>query len=316
MLKTATFHLGTACLALTAALALPGCIIVANGYNDTPQYSEVRTIRVPVGSATPVDVTTRNGGVEIVNTTGTEAVITATLRARSQSRLEEARIVTSDGGGGGGGGGKLNIEVAWPDNRPQSGEGCSFRIETPGPNGVHVRTSNGRITLRGCSGSAELDTSNGSIRVADHNGNVNATTSNGRIEGRDITGDLDASTSNGSIDLVNVSGRAFATTSNANITVHLSDTSTGPIQARSSNGTIDLGLGRAFAGELRLSTSNGRIKFDSPVLVKDFESNRSATLQFGTPGVGTASSAMTSNGSITITSHATAAEAPPQVGSR
>lgn len=310
MLKTATFHLGAVCLALIASFALPGCIIVANGYNDTPQYSEVRTIRVPVAPATSVDVTTRNGGIEIVHASGNEAVITATLRARSQSRLEEARIVTSENGG------KLNIEVAWPDNRPQSGEGCSFRIETPSPSGVHARTSNGRITLRGSSGQAELDTSNGSIRVSEHNGNVNATTSNGRIEGRDVTGDLDASTSNGSIDLVNVSGRAFATTSNASITVHLSEASTGPIQARSSNGSIDLGLGRAFAGELRLSTSNGRIKFDSPVLVKDFESNRSATLQFGTPGVGTASSAMTSNGSISITSHASAAEAPLQVGNR
>lgn len=303
MKSGATFRFGALILGLIGCSLLPGCIIVANGQSDNPRYSETRTVRVPVTPGLGVDVQTRNGSVEVnsansSNAADAEAVVTATLHARTQERLDEARVVAEAVGN------RLDVRVEWPNNRPQSGEGCSFRIDAPNPANVNVTTSNGRISLRDCAGHAELDTSNGSIRVTNQSGDVNATTSNGRIELRDIVGAADANTSNGSIDLINVSGRAFATTSNASATVHLADDSVGPLQIRTSNGSIDLAIGRNFAGDLRLSTSNGRIRFDSPVEVREMESSRSATLRFGSGGG--SSSAMTSNGSIAITSHALA----------
>ena len=309
MTMRATFRFGFVALGAFASSFLPGCIIVANGSSDSPRYTETRTVRVPIAPGSAVDVKTRNGSVEIASSgaSTSEAVVTATLSARSQQRLDETRVVAEAVGN------KIDVRVEWPSNRAQSGEGCSFRIDTPNPTNIDVKTSNGRISLRDSAGHAELDTSNGSIRVMNHGGDVNATTSNGRIELRDIAGAADANTSNGNIDLVNVSGRAFASTSNASALVHLADNSPGPVQIRSSNGSIDLAIGRNFTGDLRLATSNGRIRFDSPVQVQDMESNRSATLRFGTGGA--ASSAVTSNGSITITSHASADTVVP-VGSR
>ena len=309
MTMRATFRFGFVALGAFASSFLPGCIIVANGSSDSPRYTETRTVRVPIAPGSGVDVKTRNGSVEIASSgaSTSEAVVTATLSARSQQRLDETRVVAEAVGN------KIDVRVEWPSNRAQSGEGCSFRIDTPNPTNIDVKTSNGRISLRDSAGHAELDTSNGSIRVMNHGGDVNATTSNGRIELRDIAGAADANTSNGNIDLVNVSGRAFASTSNASALVHLADNSPGPVQIRSSNGSIDLAIGRNFTGDLRLATSNGRIRFDSPVQVQDMESNRSATLRFGTGGA--ASSAVTSNGSITITSHASADTVVP-VGSR
>lgn len=308
MTLRATFRFGVVALGAFAASFLPGCIIVANG-SDSPRYTETRTVRVPSGAGYGLDVKTRNGSVEISSPAGgsPETVVTATLHARTQERLDETRIVAEAVGS------IIDVRVEWPNNRAQSGEGCSFRIDMPNPTNINVKTSNGRITLRDGAGHAELDTSNGSIRVMNHGGDVNATTSNGRIELRDIAGATDANTSNGNIDLVNVSGRAFASTSNASALVHLAENSTGPVQIRSSNGSIDLAVGRSFTGDLRLATSNGRIRFDSPVQVQDMESNRSATLRFGTGGG--ASSAVTSNGSITITSHASAETMVP-MGSR
>ncbi len=299
-----TFRAGVGVLSLLGAAALPGCIIVANGYNesDAARYSEVRTLRVPVAAGCAVNVKTRNGGVDVSASTGSEAVITATVRARTQERLDETKIVAAESQG------TLTVEVAWPGAAARSGEGCTFRIESPSPRNVTVVTSNGRITLRDTAGHAELDTSNAAVRVASHAGDVNATTSNGQIDARDVTGAVDASTSNGGIDLSNIGGRAFATTSNGHATVQLTDQSAGPVQVRTSNGGIDLGLGRAFSGELRLSTSNGRLKFDSPVMVSSFDSGKSATLQFGSGGG--RSSATTSNGSISVTSHASAEVAP------
>jgi len=309
MTLRATFRFGVVALGAFASTFLPGCIIVANGSSDSPRYTETRTVRVPIAPGSGVDVKTRNGSVEIASSgaSTSEAVVTATLSARSQERLDETRVVAEAVGN------KIDVRVEWPSNRAQSGEGCSFRIDTPNPTNIDVKTSNGRITLRDSAGHAELDASNGSIRVMNHGGDVNATTSNGRIELRDIAGAADANTSNGNIDIVNVSGRAFASTSNASALVHLADNSTGPVQIRSSNGSIDLAVGRNFTGDLRLATSNGRIRFDSPVQVQDMESNRSATLRFGSGGA--ASSAVTSNGSITITSHASAETVVP-VGSR
>jgi len=305
----ATFRFGVVALGAFSASFLPGCIIVANGSNDSPRYSETRTVRVPIAPGSGLDVKTRNGSVEISSSGAgaSEAIVTATLHARSQERLDETRVVAEAVGN------KLDVRVEWPSNRAQSGEGCSFRIDSPNPTNINVETNNGRISVRDGSGHAELDTSNGSIRATNHSGDVNATTSNGRIELRDVAGAVDANTSNGNIDLVNISGRAFASTSNASALVHLADNSTGPVQIRSSNGSIDLAIGRDFTGDLRLATSNGRIRFDSPVQVQDMESNRSATLRFGTGGA--ASSATTSNGSITITSHASAETMAP-VGSR
>ncbi|MGH7243697.1 MAG: DUF4097 family beta strand repeat-containing protein [Phycisphaerales bacterium] len=304
MLTRATFRFGVVALGAFAASFLPGCIIVANGSSDSARFTETRTVRVPVAAGSGVDVHTRNGSVEIGSTSGAlEAVVTATLHARTQERLDETRVIAEAVGG------KLDVRVEWPSNRAQSGEGCSFRIDTPNPATVNVESSNGRISLRDCAGHAELDTSNASIRVVNHAGDVNATTSNGRIELRDVAGATDANTSNGSVDLINVGGRAFVSTSNASATVHLADNSPGPVQIRSSNGSIDLAIGRDFIGDLRLATSNGRIRFDSPVVVQDMESNRSATLRFGTGG--SASSARTSNGSIAVTSHATAEALAP-----
>lgn len=307
MMTRATFRFGVVVLGTLAASTLPGCIIVSNKSSDSPRYSETRTVRVPIAPGSGVDVATRNGSVEVSNAGGSEAVVTATLHARTQERLDEARVIADASTG------RLDVRVEWPDNRPQSGEGCSFRIDTPSPTNINARTSNGRISLRDSAGHAELDSSNGSIRVLNHGGDVNATTSNGRIELRDVAGSADATSSNGSIDLINISGRAFASTSNASATVHLADASPGPVQIRSSNGSIDLAVGRDFVGDLRLATSNGRIRFDSPVLVENMESSRAATLRFGSGGG--ASSAVTSNGSITITSHAVA-ESISAAGSR
>lgn len=288
-----------------AATFLPGCIIVANGYSDSPQYSETRTLRVPVNAGGAVDVRTRNGNVEVHAGSGAEAIVVATLRARTQQRLDETKVVADASAG------KLNVRVEWPDGRPQSGEGCSVKIDAPAPSGVHVDTSNGKIVLHDTSGLADLDTSNGAIRVINHAGEVQADSSNGGIDIRDVSGPVEAITSNGRIELMNVGGRAVAHTSNGSILAHLAESSPGPVQLRSSNGSIDLALGSAFTGELKVSTSNGNVRLNSPATVTNMVSGRSATLQFGSGGA--ASSVITSNASVSIT--ATSAVQQP-VGSR
>lgn len=283
----------TAAVLTAAAAFLPGCIIVANGYSDSPQYSETRTIRVPLNPGTGIDVRTRNGNVEVHAGPGAEAVLVATLRARTQQRLEESRVIADSSSG------TLNVRVEWPDGRPQSGEGCSFKIDSPAPTGVHVDTTNGKIAIRDTGGLADLETSNGSIRVINHAGEVQADSSNGGIDIRDAAGPVEAITTNGRIELMNVGGRAVAHTSNGSIIAHLAESSAGPVQLRSSNGSIDLALGSAFAGELKVSTSNGSVRLNSPVTVTNMVSGRSATLQFGSGGA--ASSVITSNASVSIT---------------
>lgn len=280
---------------LGAATAfLSGCIIVSNGYSESPQFTETRTVRVPVPAGTGVDVRTRNGNVDVDAGAGAEAVVVATLRARTQQRLDETTVVAEASGG------TLNVRVDWPDGRPQSGEGCSFKIEAPAPSGVHVDTSNGKISLRDTSGLADLDTSNGSVRVVNHTGEVLAESSNGAIHVRDASGAVEAITSNGRIELVNVGGRAVAHTSNGAIMAHLAESSPGPVQLRSSNGPVDLAIGSAFVGELKVSTSNGNVRLNSPATVTNMVLGRSATLQFGSGGA--SSSVRTSNASVSITS--------------
>lgn len=288
MIRAATLH------ALGLALAcsgLSGCIIVSTRDSDQQRYSETRTMRLPVASGSAVDVEGRNGSIEINAAEGAEAVVIATISARSQARVDNAALRAETVGE------RLTVRVDWPDGGARSGDAVSFQIRTPAPRGVRALTTNGRVTLRDTAGEAEIDTTNAGVRVSQHAGDLIAETSNGSIDARDVGGSVEATTTNGSVDLNNIAGRAIATSSNGPISVQLAPTSPGPVRVRSSNGPIDLTLGSAFVGELRLSTSNGRIRVTGAGT--DESSSGVRVVRVGEGGA--ASEAATSNASITVT---------------
>lgn len=258
---------------LVAAIGvLAGCGITQ------PLFEGDQTVQVEHVPGSTVEARTINGSVEIETVARDDVRIDAHIRARTAERLDAVLVLaerTPDG--------TLSIHAQWPDGRRLNNEGCRFTIQLPDAAGVTVHTSNGRITIAGLAGQAELETSNGAITVTGHDGPVQAKTSNGRITMDGVIGPIVAHTSNGRVN------------------ISLADAATGPVTIDTSNGAATLEVGPAFAGTVSMDTSNGSIRLNGvpDSAVRGKKSRKHANLAIGDGGQ--PSSIDTSNGSITFT---------------
>ncbi len=255
-----------------AAFVQAGCVF------DWRYVEEERS--APVDSSAAVqglDISTRNGSVSVSRGDGEDILITATLRARTPQRLAEMKVVAEQNEAG-----VLVIRPEPAGGKWLNNEGCSIEVSAP-PGataaGLTVKTGNGRITVNGVQGRADLKTSNGRITVTEAAGEIYADTSNGRIELTDVPGPVTADTSNGPV------------------LVRLTPAGRGPVRIDTSNGGVTLEVGRDFAGTLSARTSNGSID-----LPDEYDHGRrsrhSAEIALGTGG--DASRISTSNGSIRV----------------
>jgi hypothetical protein len=288
---------------LCSALALPmlaGCVVSMGGCNwQSANYTKEHLLAVPHIPATGLDVQTENGKITVRRGGSSEVSIKAIIRATSQARADAALITAGrSAGADASGANALVVRPEWPDQRREASEGCSFEITIPETAWVRLNSSNGGLSIENLAGTADLITSNASIQIASHQGDVKADTSNASIRAAKIAGSLSADTSNASLDIDDVEGFVRAKTSNASVSIALAPSSKGPVDVKSSNGSLTLRLPTTFPGTLELKTSNGRIRHEGFSAVTYSGSKTSGTLTFPAPGE--ASTAHTSNASITI----------------
>ena len=241
-----------------------------------PLHEQTVTINVPQTVRGGIDVDAHNGAVTITRVEGSQVTIVATLKMQTEERLGATQVTATRDAD------QTLVVRAVPPEGWRSREGVSFDVTLPDASGVKATSSNGRLTISGLAGEAELETSNGAILVKGHDGAVKASTSNGAIEGDGIAGPVDVRTSNGAID------------------VSLADSNAGPAKLRTSNGAVRLEVGPAFVGDMDVETSNGSINVpegSSGVEVRCVRRG-SASLRFG--GGGTSSVIDTSNGSVRV----------------
>lgn len=278
-------------LALAVLLGCSGCFLAG------PLYKETRHSVTPYVPNTGIRVQTTNGKIAVNrSTSGGDVSITATVRCVSEERLQQTVVTPQRGSDG-----VLHVEVAWPNGKRKNREGCDLVIETPGAEGVELRSSNGSITLADLSGLAKLRTSNGSIKVDRHAGPVEAKTSNGKVSLQGAQGSAKLESTNGTINASDVAGALDAESSNGSLELSLGRGSSGPVRAKTSNGSVKLGVG-GLTGTLELRTSNGKIRVGDGVPGQIMQqSKREAVLQLGGQSAPT-STIRTSNGSITVNS--------------
>ena len=278
------------------AIVCTGC---SSGINidfkgGTQGVLDTRTTVVDHVQDAAVQVESVNGGIKVTQSDRGDVQVIAHVKARTQERLDATTVsVTRDELN------NLRVGVEWPEGR-KNNEGCSFEIELPDASNVNLRSSNGKITLVGLSGTATLKTSNRSVRVEGFEGDVKADTSNGSVKIRDVEGLIDADTKNGSIEITEAKHQVIADTSNGSVHVKLADDdSAGPVEIDTSNGSVTLELNSAFTGQLSCRTSNAKIRLNglSGQVVDD--GKRSKKIQFGDSMV--ESRIKTSNGSISVT---------------
>jgi len=275
------------------AVALTSLLLFGCGWDEPARFTRADTLSLPHVAASPVQIEVANGSIEVMKGTAAEVLISAEVKATTQERLDQTRVVVSRSADQ-----TLEIHVDWPEGKRLNNEGCSLVLTLPDAGAVSLKSSNGRLTVGGVGTDLILRTHNGRITAEHIPGGVDANSSNGRIVLTNIGGKIEAHTSNGAIELTDIMGPVHADTSNGAVTLRLLPNATGPVLVDSSNGSVKLAVGGAFAGELTLKTSNGSVKVDGPVSAQSVSLRKtSGTLTFA--GSGT-SSVSTSNGSITV----------------
>jgi len=224
--------------AIVTVSLLQGCVLF-----DMHRASEDRRFSVMHVEGSSLDVTSRNGSIEVIADDAVDEVIVevrltcgGSSPAVAKERLTAATVVIERDTSR-----MLTIRPEFPGGA-QNNDGASITVRLPGADGASLSTSNGRVTARGLAGALVVNTSNGRVIVDDHDGEAQLRTSNGRIEVRGLNGSLDARTSNGRVH------------------VALTEDATGPVRVHSSNGSIMAIVGAAFRGRIEFDTSNGRIK--------------------------------------------------------
>ncbi len=263
MIRTTGFRTLATIGVLTMTSTSMGCVI----WDDAP-FKGDKSAAIAHVAGSSVKVESENGSIKLTKAGTAEVTIHATVRAKTQERLDAVKITANREAGG-----VLHVFAQWPTKRENS-EGVSFEIQVPDANGVTLNTSNGSLIIGALAGQAELTTSNGAITISGHEGSAAIKTSNGQITVSDLTGMLTAKTSNGGIS------------------VTLPDANQGPANLTTTNGSIKLSVGKEFKGTVSASTSNGRV-----TTPEGAAKGNSATWK---AGEGSPSTLQSSNGSITI----------------
>lgn len=212
---------------------------------------ETRTLKITASAGQPLTVSTRNGGVTVVQGTTDQVVVTAEVYAKTKEDLAKIEIEASNDTEDG-----STVNVKFPDPKRTSNMGCSLKIEMPRAKGVNIEASNGPIEISEMAGKAVLETSNGPVTISKHDGSVVIGTSNAPVEASDVTGSVVIETSNGPVEL------------------SLHEAASEKFVIETSNAPVEVRVPKSFNGILGVETSNGNISFPSESDITTKPSNK------------------------------------------
>jgi RNA polymerase sigma factor (sigma-70 family) len=211
------------------------------------------------GNKPVVNLEVFNGGIDVVagEENKVEIQITKESRALSEDRAKEAlahiQVTASQDGDA------ISVQ-AKKDNEARSSDQLSAaaKVRVPPGAALTLNTSNGPVTVKGGTGTAQIRTSNGAISVKDRTGPLHSHTSNGAIEvvgGKEL---LELHTSNGPMHILANGAKVDARTSNGTIEFK-GKLNEGKHTFHSSNGSIALALPSDSQFKIDAATSHGRI---------------------------------------------------------
>jgi DUF4097 and DUF4098 domain-containing protein YvlB len=131
----------------------------------------------------------------------------------------------------------------------------SVHLAETGP--LNVRNGVGAITVKGVSGSAEVNTSSGNIRIGSVDGTAEVSTSNGKLQVGVVTGPANVKCSNGSVSVDRALSDITAESSNGE--VRIGEVVRGKVAATSKNGSVEVGVREGSAAWLELNSGVGHV---------------------------------------------------------
>jgi DUF4097 and DUF4098 domain-containing protein YvlB len=188
------------------------------------QACELRSTVLPVSNG-QVNVSGRNGGIEVIGEDRRDIALEAKVTAQGSShedaeaRLHQIRVLTS---------GEIHAEGPG-ESGDHRGWSVSYKLHVPRHIAANLRTENGGIT------------------VADIDGAVKADTTNGGLSLRGLAGTVHAQTTNGGVDVTLAGERwhgdgLFAKSTNGGISVRVPDHFAAHLVASTVNGGLAVGF--------------------------------------------------------------------------
>lgn len=232
---------------------------------------EIHETRDP-GTASSLEVATRNGSIDIHPVAGEELTVDATVKTRREDDdIDAVSIEISETGE------TLSVTTGIPD----SARGISVELDVGVPSTLgldHVVTKNGSVAVQDVSGDTLVETKNGKIDVQNVDGTVTVLTKNGAIS---TTGTLvrEAASKNGTLD-VELPG--------------LSE----PATFETKNGTISIAVRRDIDADFHLETKRGRATVDGLTSLVESSSRTHVRGELGVGGPRI--DAETKNGTVTL----------------
>lgn len=302
--------LGTAGVA--ALLLLTGCEDIAGfeGINEDFHSS----YNVKAGGH--LELTNRNGGVEITGWDRDSVEVAGTKYAPDRDSLRDVKVdVQQDGD-------RLVVRTETPKGNWRGGNfGVRYRIHVPRQFMLdRVETTNGAITAEDLQGGGKLKSTNGKLAFARLTGNYNAETTNGGIELTDLSGEqhlattnggvrgslkqgsVEASSTNGAIDITVAQPQADrpirVETTNGSVQLAMAEFRGNPVHAETTHGSVTLRLPEGTNATLDAHTSSAKVTSDLPLTSTEDSSKHSLRGRLGSGGP--TIEASSSSGSIRV----------------
>lgn len=215
-----------------------------------------------------IDIRTNNGKIEVIGSDREDYQVILKYEIAADNEEEAKRLKSSMV--------QISVDPTHLKLEPSESRHGSVSVKLLVPANLHgeykLKSSNGMIGVSNLKSdcTVEMTSSNGRLEVANVRvAKLNGRTSNGRIEVKDVASEhMDLQSSNGSIFLDGICEEVMGRTSNGSITVYPHITDAGNLKLHTSNGRVKVVVADAGVGvDIEAKTTMGSITLAFPELV-------------------------------------------------
>jgi len=241
---------------VAAGLALAACdVTVGSG-----EYSVREEKRFAVTGPAQVTLITFDGSIEVHAWDRSEVLVQVEKSGPDQSIVDRIELRATQAGN------TITIEAVQPSAIATTGfrrsPGASLVVSVPAQTSVSARSGDGRIAVRGITGTADLETGDGGVRVEELTGAITVRTADGSIHVRGIDGSARMNTGDGSIG---IDGRISSLQLETNdgsveVTARRGSRTDADWEVTTGDGDIRMEVPEGLGAEVEARTGDGRIR--------------------------------------------------------
>ncbi len=165
----------------------------------------------------------------------------------------------------------LGVHIVWHRDQTQ------ITVETPAQLTLEAKTSDGNVDLSGLQGELGLTSGDGNVTIDHVSGALRIRSGDGHVKITDAEGAIEARTSDGSLSVDGLFHVLTLHTSDGALDLNLRQGTklTEASSIQSSDGSVTVHVPQAFAADLDVHTSDGRVDCALPLTIDHYQSGGS-----------------------------------------